>query len=774
MNETLLSHVPAARECMCRTPVTRATDPTAEINSIKDLGDIERTIHNCGPVLALQTPGLAHRSQSVTIEQIIITAGIATTVYLAVYFVVQVALFCIAFRSLSRRVRRQQESKQEPELAAEWPLISILVPAYNEAPTISECVRSLLRLEYPNLEIIICNDGSNDGTPAVLQRDFQFFRTTPPPGGAHFNTARVLGYYESRCPHPKGLRRMILVDKLNGGKADALNACMNVAYGDYITTIDADSLLEQDALLTAAKEIMRSEEPIVALGAQIGLSNGSMVSHGRLIKPGAPTNWCARFQLLEYMRTFAMSRAAFSETNSLLVLSGVFVMLRRDLAVSVGGFLTKEKRTALGKRHSDTLHTVTEDFEIILRMRRYLIEHNQPGRITLLPVPLAWTQAPERYTDLGKQRSRWYQGLLETLFYHRKMMLRPWYKRIGLFQLPYQFLFEALAPIVEATGYVLLGLAVAAGIVSWPAFFAFLAAAVGAHVLVTGAGAFLARYPRTKGDRAHQRRMLPPTSVSQRFALFLAAIASNFGYRQFLMFWQMRGLLDFLNGRCDWNKFEREEHATANANENTLNEQGLPAVAGTSAVSNTNTIVPSYTMALANGNHPVFMPTTGSHEASAQPAASPSEVSDASDSQPNSQPTELAGLQPDRAPSHGTDATNRRRDSESIRRTIHGRAATNSRRSSSRTDIDRQGGHNADIHQAKTKVDHTQLDHVSAKTQLDPHQLHSKTQVDPEHCQSSSQKTHAGSHGLSQADAQDFEDTGSATMVNALPVPQLH
>ena len=115
------------------------------------------------------------------------------------------------------------------------------------------------------------------------------------------------------------------------------------------------------------------------------------------------------------MRSFAQGRVAFAAFRSLLVLSGVFALMKRDTVLAIGGFLTKKMRSKVGIEYCGAgVHTVCEDMEIVVRLHRYLLDKKLPGRICILPFFFYFTESTEIYTDIGKQRSRWYRGLLEV------------------------------------------------------------------------------------------------------------------------------------------------------------------------------------------------------------------------------------------------------------------------------------------------------------------------------------------------------------------------
>ncbi|MBI4510926.1 MAG: glycosyltransferase family 2 protein [Deltaproteobacteria bacterium] len=484
-------------------------------------------------------------------------------VYLTVFATLNLWFAILSYRRIKRLLRSEhlrpaRGDRDRPFL----PRVTLLVPAYNEEVTIAESVRSLLRLSYPSFEIVICNDGSRDRTLEVLRREFHLVRTDVEYHD-HLATAPIRGFYESRAPRPEGLERLLVIDKQNGGKADALNAAINAARGDYVVSMDADSVLSPDALLAATRPII--EDPgVAAVGVQVGLSNGSVVEEGRVVDIRLPRSLIARFQIVEYMRSFAKGRMAHAELGSLLVLSGVFALLKRDLVVAIGGFLTRHMRARIGLEYcGPNAHTVCEDMEIVVRLHRYLLEKAIPGKVTLLPFPIAWTEAPESYRDLGKQRARWYRGLWEVLSFHRAMLFRPRFRQVGMFSLPYQVAFELLAPLLELLGYLGLIGYVASRTAALLDTVVLVGYAAAIHLCLSSLSVLLCVFSE-QGSRARVDRvaLFPYNRLSDVAILIGTGFLSFFGYRQWLLLWQLRGLWDFLRGKQGWDKFARRGFAT--------------------------------------------------------------------------------------------------------------------------------------------------------------------------------------------------------------------
>ncbi len=285
------------------------------------------------------------------------------------------------------------------------PGVSMLVPAFNEQTGIVDTVRSLLRLNYPQFEIIVVSDGSTDDTLKVLQDEFGLFRA---PGSyeSPLPTAKVRGIYRSLA-----IREIVVVDKVNGGKSDAINAGINAAQLPLICVIDADCIVEEHALSRAVLPFIENPTTVAA-GGIVRIGNGCTVDHGRITEVRPPSSWLARFQVIEYLRAFLAARVTHSAFNALLIVSGAFGLFRRDVVIEAGGLRTD---------------TVGEDMELIVRLHRFCRERRQPYRIVFQPDPVVWTEAPESLAMLSRQRNRWQRGTLQVLAAHAPMMANPKY-----------------------------------------------------------------------------------------------------------------------------------------------------------------------------------------------------------------------------------------------------------------------------------------------------------------------------------------------------------
>ena len=336
------------------------------------------------------------------------------------------------------------------------PSVSLIAPAYNEGKTIEENVKSLLSINYNNFDVIVVNDGSKDDSIPVLIKAFDLVEK-PLNYVQQIPTKEVRAIYTSANP---AFSKLIVVDKFNGGKADALNTGINISGNPYIVCIDVDCIMDKDVLLKLTKPYLeQSDKRVIATGGVVRIANSCVIKSGKLVEVKAPENFLARVQVIEYLRAFILGRMAWSKLDGLLIISGAFGMFDRRIAVKSGGYDT---------------NTVGEDMELIVRMRRYMIDQGEPYTVQYIPDPLCWTEAPETYKVLGKQRSRWMRGTIETLWTHKKMMFNPKYRTLGMLSYPYWLFAEYYAPIIEVTGIAIsVGLAVM-GIISWKFFFLFL------------------------------------------------------------------------------------------------------------------------------------------------------------------------------------------------------------------------------------------------------------------------------------------------------------
>jgi len=454
-------------------------------------------------------------------------------IFILVYFAVlngfYLVLSLIASRSLRVYVQRLKSLDIDDLVSSSGGLpMSLLVPAYNEVETIVESVRSLLTLRYADYEIIVVNDGSSDATMVRLVAAFELDRIERV-ATADVPTAVVRQVYRSRR-HPN----LIVVDKENGGKADALNAGLNYSRGAIFCAMDADTLLEGDALARVARPFLE-DSSTVAVGGIVRVANGCHVDAGTIDDIQLPKQVLPRFQVLEYLRAFLASRVGWDTLGATLIISGAFGVFRRATVRAVGGFDT---------------NSVGEDMELVVRLHRYCRDNGIPYKITFIPDPVAWTEAPERLAQLSSQRNRWQRGLAQVIVRHRGMIGNPQYGLPGMVALPYFVAFELLGPVIELLGWVAFLWAAYLGVVSVAQAVAFLALAV----FLGSAFSVVAVALEELSFRRYRR-------FRDLAVLLGLALVESFGYRQLSTYWRLRGLISAVRKDRTWGEMERSGFA---------------------------------------------------------------------------------------------------------------------------------------------------------------------------------------------------------------------
>lgn len=458
----------------------------------------------------------------------------AAQLFILIYFVVinsiYTLLILLAFVEVHSQARRafidDYASVLKSRLA---PGLSIIVPCYNEEATIVDNVHSLLTARYPMIEAVVVNDGSTDATLERLIEEFELVRTERVLREDVF-TEPVRGVYRGHFDP-----RLVVVDKENGGgKADALNAGLNASRMPYVLTLDADVVLDEDALLRIMKPIIDDPGRVVAGGGIVRIVNGCTVRGGQVVGKRLPTKPIVLFQIVEYFRAFTAGRAGFARLNALPIVSGAFSILSAAMARRVGGF----DRTTIG-----------EDLEIIIKLHRTLRrEKRSDYRVFYAAFPICWTEVPESWRTLGRQRSRWHRGLSESLWRHRSMVLNPRYGRIGMFSVPVFFYVEWLGPLVELTGYAYFILLLTTNQLGSWFFFPFLTVAILWGMLLSVLAVVM---------QDMEFRWLSRWSSLIRLLAF--SLIENLGYRQLTLFWRVRGFFNWaLHRQGGWGVMPRK------------------------------------------------------------------------------------------------------------------------------------------------------------------------------------------------------------------------
>lgn len=417
------------------------------------------------------------------------------------------------------------------------PAFSLIAPAYNEGLTIVDNVRSLLSLYYHNLEIIIVNDGSRDDSMQKLIDVYELEQISFFVHG-EIPTSEIRGIYKSKNP---AFRKLIVVDKVNGGKADALNVGVNISTGDYLVCIDVDCILEQDAILKLAKPFLeQTDKKVIACGGVIRLANNCKIENGKVTDVNLPKTWLGRSQALEYIRAFVLGRMAWSRASGLILISGAFGAFDRKTVLACGGY---------------DKNTVGEDMELVVRMRRYMEEQNEPYEVVNIPDPLCWTEVPETKDILRKQRNRWMRGTMETLWKHRKLMFNPKYGKLGMLSLPYWFIFEFMGPLVEFSGYIIFLIFLVLGIINWQFFLVLFA-------LVISTGILYSIYAVLVDLISHQVY----TKRKDFLTMILTAVIEPFYFHLIVVKAGTRGFLDYFKKSHSWGDMTRQGFGTLDPN----------------------------------------------------------------------------------------------------------------------------------------------------------------------------------------------------------------
>ncbi len=444
--------------------------------------------------------------------------GLITTSYMAVTMMsaIQARNYFRARSDLS--LRRSLQSQLTPPVA-------ICIAAYNEASTIVNSTRAVLTINYPSFDVVLTNDGSTDETLKRVLEAFEM-RRVDQPLRSDIATARVRGIYRSRV-HPN----LTVVDKENGGRADGLNASINASRSPLLCCIDADSILDRDALITAAQPFAERPDTTLGAGGIIRVANGCEVSGGHVTKVGLPRNRLAMFQTVEYLRSFLAARTGWSLVNGLLIISGAFGVFRRSAVAEVGGYAPD---------------SIGEDFELCVRLHRMAHEQKREYRLVFVPDPVCWTEVPEHLGQLGGQRSRWHRGLVDTLWRHRRMIGNPRYGTVGTMSLPFFVLFELLGTFIEVLGYTAIVVSVVLGTVNVEFALLFLAVAVLSGVLLSLSAVLL--------EDIAFRRFARLRDLARLIAF---AVLENLDYRQLITVYRLRGFVGYLRGDKDWGEIKR-------------------------------------------------------------------------------------------------------------------------------------------------------------------------------------------------------------------------
>lgn len=409
------------------------------------------------------------------------------------------------------------------------PMVTVIAPAYNESLTIVDNIKALLGLYYPNFEIIIVNDGSKDNT---LEKTIDAFELEMVPYVVDNKILSnpIRGIYKSK---KKSYSNLTVIDKVNGGKADALNAGINIAKADYFISIDVDSIIDPYALQKLIKPFFEeTDKKVIAVGGVIRIANSCRIENGQLVEINVPEKYLPRCQVIEYNRAFLMGRLAWSRLDGLLLISGALGMFDKETVIACGGYYTK---------------TVGEDMELVVRMREYMADQQRKYKVVYISDPLCWTEAPTSLKVLGSQRNRWTRGTIDTLALHKKIFMNPKYGFMGLVSYPYWVFFEWLAPIIEIFGIFYFIAIALLGHPNWPFFFVML---FFVYFFAITFSTYAILFDHLAFHRYKNNRMI--------MKLIVTSWVEPLVYHPFVVYWGLRGNWDyFIRKKKTWGKMTR-------------------------------------------------------------------------------------------------------------------------------------------------------------------------------------------------------------------------
>jgi YaiO family outer membrane protein len=461
----------------------------------------------------------------------VLTTLVGTTdLTILIYFLVlnsfYAALLILSIPEIWEQTRlAEDEDFQRLMQSDALPPITILVPAYNESATIEASVTAILTLEYRNYEVVVVNDGSKDHTMDQLRHAFDLYEV-PRIYPETIETKPLRALYRSRSRS-----RLLVLDKENGGKADSLNAAINASRFPLVIAVDADTLIEPDALLRLTRPFLLGRE-IAAVGGTVRVANNCTVKDGRVTDARVPRKWLPGIQVVEYLRAFLFGRLGWNRLGGNLIISGAFGLFRKEYVMAVGGYATS---------------SIVEDLDLVVRMHRYLRRNKIRYEMPFIPDPVAWTEVPESLKILSRQRERWHRGLIAAMWEYKTMMFNPRYGRVGFLAMPFYAFGEMLAPVIEVLGYIITVVGLFFGMVNVSFALLFILVAWGYGMLLSIWAVVLEEVSFRKYRR-----------FGDLFRLLLFASLENFGYRQLTVWWRLKAFASVWKRAHVWGDMARK------------------------------------------------------------------------------------------------------------------------------------------------------------------------------------------------------------------------
>ncbi|MBK8684376.1 MAG: glycosyltransferase family 2 protein [Bacteroidetes bacterium] len=451
--------------------------------------------------------------------------------YATSLFISYIILAILSFIGISRYKGYNSELDDNTLMSSPLtPGISVVAPAFNEGLTIITNVRSLLTLNYPLFEVIIINDGSKDDTLEKLIEEFEL-EETPFAYVAKIKTKPVKRIFKSRNP---AYSILTVVDKENGGtKADASNAGINASSFPYYLCTDVDCILDRNTLLKMIKPILNSKKNVIAVGAVLRMSNSCDIEEGIITRVRPPKGIIPRFQEMEYIRAYLLSKMGWSVVNCVPNISGGLGLFDKEVAVRAGGY--------------DPL-SHAEDMDLVTRMVSYMINNKQNYKVDYIPLSCCWTEGPPNMRILNRQRTRWGRGLIQLFYEHRKILFNRKYKNMGLIVYPFAFLYELLAPVIEALGWIFFIYLILTNQVNWYNAFIILLYSYTFSVMIS-----------TMVILWDQITFKYYKTFREVLSLVLMVFLESFIYHPLIMFFAIRGYYDYLTSKeFEWGSMTRQ------------------------------------------------------------------------------------------------------------------------------------------------------------------------------------------------------------------------
>lgn len=444
-------------------------------------------------------------------------------------------IFILSIIALYTHRKKDRYWSYEDMLASSYtPPLSIIIPCHNEALTIVDNIKALLRSEYKEFQLVIVNDGSVDDTMEVLTKEFKLNRVDMP-YKKQLITNKVNNIYLSAVED-----KIIVLDKDQGGKADALNAGINVGKYSLITAIDADSIIESNSLLKVVRPFVENPDVVVS-GGIVRPVNDSIINKGFIEKIRLGEKPIVRFQIVEYLRAFLFGRIGLGVIDTLMIISGAFGVFNKEVIIEAGGY---------------TENTIGEDMELIVKIHRRMKENRKKYKIVFVPSAVCWTQVPEDKKTLMNQRKRWHKGLMDTMLNHITMLFNPKYGTVGLIGMPYFFFVEMLGPVIEIIGYVSFLVSLWFGIISIDFAFVFFGFAVFYGIFLSIGAILLDEY-----------NLKEQSGISEYLILVIFSVLENFGYRQLTTWWRFVAFWQYKRKGNKWGVMKRKSFSAVDSNE---------------------------------------------------------------------------------------------------------------------------------------------------------------------------------------------------------------